>query len=92
MRRRTTPPARYGYAHQQRRKAAAKHLAANGGAICWRCGKIVLPTDLWDLGHDDVDRDVYRGVEHRKCNRSTVVHRGHPQPDEPQPRALSFFN
>jgi len=25
---------------------------------------------LWDLGHDDYDRRLYLGPEHRRCNRS----------------------
>ena len=69
-----------------------KQLEANGGAICWRCGKLILPTDKWDLGHDDVDRDRYRGVEHRHCNRATITHRGRPQRQEPRPPALRFFD
>ena len=46
---------------------------------CWRCGELIVPDyslkcDGWDLGHDDLDRSVYRGPEHRACNRRTKTH------------------
>jgi hypothetical protein len=33
--------------------------------MCWRCGGWVNPSIPWHLGHDDVDRSIYRGPEHR---------------------------
>ena len=59
----------YGSAHQRERKRWAPHVAA-GLVTCWRCGRRILPGQLWDLGHDDHDRGVYRGPEHPYCNRA----------------------
>jgi formate-dependent nitrite reductase cytochrome c552 subunit len=64
----------YGNTHQQLRKRVAKQIAA-GTAVCWRCGQPVLPWMLWDLGHDDYDRSIWRGPEHRHCNRSAAATR-----------------
>jgi hypothetical protein len=64
----------YGNKHQQLRKRIAKQVAA-GTAVCWRCGQPILPWMLWDLGHDDNDRSIYRGPEHQRCNRSAAATR-----------------
>jgi hypothetical protein len=65
----------YGGRHQALRKKLAA-LVASGRAVCWRCGQPILPGTLWDLGHDDLDHSIYRGVEHRRCNRSSAASRG----------------
>jgi hypothetical protein len=64
----------YGWNHQLRRKAL-EPLVAAGHATCWRCGRPILPTEKWDLGHDDEDRTRYRGPEHASCNRATNANR-----------------
>jgi hypothetical protein len=47
-----------------------------GRVTCWRCGEPILPTDEWDLGHDDNDRSITKGPEHaNRCNRSTAAKR-----------------
>jgi hypothetical protein len=43
-----------------------------GGVNCARCGEPIAPDAKWDLGHDDFDRSVIAGPEHRRCNRSTA--------------------
>lgn len=70
----------YGSQHQKER-ARAKQLVDAGQAYCWRCGGWIDPAMPWDLGHDDHDRSVYRGPEHRgrECpaggNRATARRR-----------------
>jgi hypothetical protein len=65
----------YGLRHTTIRKQVGRLVAA-GGAVCWRCESAIEPGEPWDLGHDDVDRSVYRGPEHRACNRATAGRRG----------------
>lgn len=74
---RSTTARGYGAAHNRRRKSD-QELVEAGGAVCWRCGRPIVPMKLlrrdgrmvsnWHLGHDDDDRTVYRGPEHEKCN------------------------
>jgi hypothetical protein len=58
----------YGWEHQQLRESWRPAVEA-GQVDCARCGEPIFPGALWDLGHDDHDRTVYRGPEHRACNR-----------------------
>ena len=58
----------YGNAHQRLRAAWAPTVAL-GRTVCWRCGRRIRVGQPWDLGHDDRDRRIYRGPEHRACNR-----------------------
>lgn len=83
----------YGHKHQQLRKQY-QTLVASGKATCWRCGEPIHPNQPWDLGHDDNNRNHYRGPEHRgrECkaggNRATAGR--HKKPT--RPGALQFFN
>lgn len=72
---RSTSDRGYGALHQRARDRIAPKVAA-GGVICWRCGEPILPWQEWDLGHDDADRGVYRGPEHRGENRSAGALKG----------------
>jgi DNA-directed RNA polymerase subunit RPC12/RpoP len=57
----------YGHTHQLKRAEYQKVVDAGAGE-CWRCGKPVNPGDVWHLGHDDIDRNKYRGIECPQCN------------------------
>ena len=65
----------YGWKHQQIRRKW-KRIVAAAGAVCARCGRLIHPFEPWDLGHDDLDRTLYTGPEHRACNRATAGKRG----------------
>ncbi len=65
----------YGAEHRKLRAAWQPRVAA-GGVLCARCGRPIVPGTAWDLGHDDIDRSMYRGPEHRRCNRAVAGRRG----------------
>lgn len=69
---RTTTEAGYGHAHQAEREAWRPEVEA-GHVTCWRCHTPIHPLALWDLGHDDHDRSITRGPEHRACNRAAAA-------------------
>jgi hypothetical protein len=56
-----------------RRQWAAR--VAAGLETCRRCGRPIGPREPWDLGHDDVNRSLWTGPEHRRCNRATAGRR-----------------
>lgn len=71
----------YGPGHRRKRDRWKPAVDA-GLARCGRCGHPILPGQDWDLGHDDIDRTIYNGPEHRysrDCpeggNRATSRHR-----------------
>lgn len=71
---RNTTERGYGRAHQLER-AKWVPLVEAGNVDCWRCGERINPGQPWDLGHDDEDRNAYRGPECRPCNRATAGRR-----------------
>lgn len=78
MPRATTAARGYGAAHQRKRAEVKREVVDPGNGYCWRCDGWIDPTlrdeygrEIWDLGHDDNDRTVYRGPECRDCNRAT---------------------
>ena len=66
----------YGWPHQKRRESL-KARVASGLVACARCGETIQPGEPWDLGHDDFDRSVYKGPEHRVCNRRAAGRASH---------------
>jgi len=64
----------YGAEHRLLRKRL-QALVATGEVVCARCGLPIHPDEPWDLGHDDFDRTIYSGPEHRACNRATAARR-----------------
>lgn len=73
----------YGWQHQ---KARMRFLAEmHEGDPCARCEKPMFKTEPLDLDHTD-DRNGYRGLAHRACNRATAGRRrnqGDPLPYMP---------
>ena len=69
--------------YHKRLRAELETTVGTGQAVCWRCGKPVKPDSCWDLGHDDYDSSIHRGVEHRSCNNlaaATASRRGRAWP------------
>jgi hypothetical protein len=56
----------YGGKHQSLRQRWVRQVAA-GGVCCARCGEPIERVEPWDLGHDDFDRSIDSGPEHRAC-------------------------
>lgn len=61
--------------HRQLRAAARRRVDAGNGR-CWRCGNRIAPHAKFHLGHDDIDRTVYRGEEHPLCNLTAAAKAG----------------
>lgn len=68
----TTAERGYGPEHKRQREAW-RPFVETGQAICWRCNHLIPGHAPWDLGHDEVDRSIYRGPEHRRCNRGSTA-------------------
>lgn len=66
---------RYCWHHQQLRKQLEPQVDT-GLVQCWRCGVLITAGTPWDLGHDDDNPLLYRGPEHRDCNRATAGRHG----------------
>ena len=57
----------YNAAHDQLRRTYQRRMNHGETFQCWRCGDPINP-ELWHLGHDDNDRDTYRGPECPACS------------------------
>jgi hypothetical protein len=82
----------YGSQHQARRRKWASRIDAGELVSCARCGRPILPSQFWDLGHVDGDKGRYVGPEHRSCNRATETHRakrGQPTSRRSKPERVS---
>lgn len=58
----------YRSAEHRAERAKVVALVESGEAFCWRCGGHIPPGSPVHTGHDDNDRDIYRGAEHPECN------------------------
>ena len=72
----TTAERGYGYAHVKLREQWRARVEA-GVVRCAhpQCGRMILPGEAWDLGHDPADRSRHVGPMHARCNRNTAVER-----------------
>jgi hypothetical protein len=63
----------YGPEHQRLRQSWQRVLDSGQPITCWRpdCDTVIDPSN-WHLGHDDADRNVYRGPECVPCNTATA--------------------
>lgn len=76
----------YGAAHQRLRRQWAPLVAA-GGVVCAKCGQRIQRGQRWDLGHvPGSGRRLYRGPEHRECNRATNGTERAIRDPQPRPR------
>jgi hypothetical protein len=65
-----------GYSTEHKRQRAAWKRRVDAGEVnCWRCGQFIPPFSKWHLGHDDLDRSIYRGPEHVGCNCAVATHK-----------------
>jgi len=77
----------YGYGHRRLRQWWAPRVAT-GLVRCWRCGVVIRSGEAWHLGHDDVNRQVYKGPEHVDCNCATKSRNVNT---DPRPKVERFW-
>ena len=70
--------------HPQRRAAYLTQLARDGYLVCWRCGGRITTGDDMHVGHDDHDRSITRGPEHRLCNLRAAADKTNGKRNEPK--------
>jgi len=65
----------YGATHQKLRATWQARINRGDHVTCWRCGRPITPGQPMDLGHDDHDRTITRGPEHRHATAHCVGNR-----------------
>ena len=70
----------YDAQHQATRASLVAQLDRVGWLTCWRCTRPITNADDMHVGHDDHDRSLTRGPEHRLCNLSAAGRASHPTP------------
>lgn len=65
----------YGIDHQRERMRWEVTIRQRP-VHCYRCGKLIKPGDVWDLGHTD-NRQAYNGPECTRCNRAAGGRKAH---------------
>ena len=60
--------------HRELRAAIKARITRGEHVTCWRCGARL--TDRFHLGHDDHNRQVYRGPECAGCNLRAAARKG----------------
>jgi hypothetical protein len=66
---------RYRAGHDRLRRQWALQVAA-GNAYCARCGFLIVPSESFDVDHEDGSLSEYLGVSHSSCNRRAGARRG----------------
>lgn len=66
----------YGADYDRQRAAIVRALRRGETVHCWRCQGVVTEPEL-HLGHDDQDRSIIRGAEHRACNLAAAGRAAH---------------
>ena len=67
----------YDRAHDRTRATAVATLRAGLTLTCWRCGNPITNENDMHIGHDDSDRSITRGPEHRLCNLQAAGRNSH---------------
>ncbi len=68
-------PSKYDSAEHRAARAHYRKLVDYGLAVCWRCGRLLVP-GAWHVGHDDVNTNVIRGPECASCNLKAGARKG----------------
>ena len=67
----------YDAKHDALRRLAIAKIAAGVVVRCWRCGGQIFTAHDLHIGHDDHDRTITRGPEHKLCNLSAAGRSAH---------------
>ena len=73
--------------HRRLRAPIQTKLDAGLPTHCWRCGTRLTGHD-WHLGHDDHNRNIYRGAECVRCNLKAAAKAGRQAQRAQQTRSV----